>query len=170
MTAAAFKEKYMPYHQKMHRIACRLLEDSSDAEDIVQEAYIKLWNKRDELNHVENTESYCVVLLRNLCLDFLKTKNRHRMQSAEDVTIREEKALIVDIENTDEISYIKTIIDQLPEQQRQIVKLRHFDEYSNEEIEEIMGLTSVNTRVLLSRARKKIKELYLMNQRHYERQ
>lgn len=169
MTATAFKEKYMPYHQKMFRIAYRLLEDNNDAEDIVQEAYIKLWNKRDELNHIENTESYCVVVLRNLCLDFLRTRNKHRMQSTEEVTIQEEKSLIDELENTDEISYIKTIIDQLPEQQRQIVKLRHFDEYSNEEIEEIMGLTSVNTRVLLSRARKKIKELYLNNQRHYEK-
>ena len=169
MTATAFKEKYMPYHQKMFRIAYRLLEDNNDAEDIVQEAYIKLWNKREELVDIQNTESYCVVLLRNLCLDFLRVRNKHRMQSTEDTVISEEKILIDEIENTDEVGYIKTIIEQLPEQQRQIVKLRHFDEYSNEEIEEIMGLTSVNTRVLLSRARKKIKELYLNNRKHYEK-
>lgn len=161
MTATVFKEKYMPYHQKMFRIASRLLEDNNDAEDIVQEAYIKLWNKRDELSHVENTESYCVVILKNLCLDFLRSKSRHVMQSTEEVVVPEEKILINEIENTDEVNYIKMLIEQLPEQQRQIVKLRHFDEYSNEEIEEIMGLTSVNTRVLLSRARKKIKEMYI---------
>lgn len=169
MTATAFKEKYMPYHQKMFRIAYRLLEDNNDAEDIVQEAYIKLWNKREELNDIQNTESYCVVLLRNLCLDFLRVRNKHRMQSTEDTVISEERILIDEIENADEVGYLKTIIEQLPEQQRQIVKLRHFDEYSNEEIEEIMGLTSVNTRVLLSRARKKIKELYINNRIHYEK-
>lgn len=166
MTATAFKEKYMPYHKKMFRIACRLLEDNDDAEDVVQEAYIKLWNKRDELGYIENVESYCVVMLRNLCLDFLRSKNRHNMQSTEDVVVPEEKILIDEIENTDEINHIKMLIEQLPEQQRKILKLRHFDEYSNEEIEEIMGLTSVNTRVLLSRARKKIKELYI-NKIHY---
>ncbi len=167
MTAAAFKEKYMPYHQKMFRIACRLLEDNNDAEDIVQEAYIKLWTKRDELSYVENTESYCVVLLRNLCLDFLKVRDKHRAQSVEEIPVPEEKILIDEIEKLDEAGYIKTIVNQLPEQQRKVIKLRHFDDYSNEEIEEIMGLTSVNTRVLLSRARKKIKELYLNNRDHH---
>lgn len=164
MTATAFKEKYMPYHKKMFRIACRLLEDNDDAEDVVQEAYIKLWNKRDELGYVENAESYCVVILKNLCLDFLRSKKRHIMQSTDDVVVREEKILLDEIEKNEEVNYIKVLMEQLPEQQRQILKLRHFEEYSNEEIEEIMGLTSANTRVLLSRARKKIKELYLNNE------
>jgi len=163
MTAADFKEKYMPYHRKMFRIACRLLEDDKDAEDVVQDAYIKLWNKRDELSHVENTESYCFVLTRNLCLDFLRVKNKYHMQSADDIPVPEEEVLINEIEKMDEISHIEFLMAQLPEQQRKIIRLRHFDNYSNEEIENIMGLSSVNTRVLLSRARKRIKELYMQN-------
>lgn len=160
MDAITFKEKYIPYHQKLYRVAYRLLEDACDAEDVVQEAYIKLWNKRDELIRVENSEAYCVILLRNLCLDFLRTKKKHLFQSTEDTVISDQQVLSDEIETIDEIKHIETIIDLLPEQQRKIIKLRHFDDYSNEEIEEIMGLTSVNVRVLMSRARKKIRELF----------
>lgn len=160
MDAVTFKEKYIPYHQKLYRVAYRLLEDACDAEDVVQEAYIKLWNKRDELIDVTNSEAYCVILLRNLCLDFLRAKKKHLFQSTEDTVISDNMVLSDEIETSDEIKHIETIIDLLPEQQRKIIKLRHFDDYSNEEIEEIMGLTSVNVRVLMSRARKKIKELF----------
>jgi len=166
MTAEGFKEKYIPYHQKMYRVAYRLLEDNYDAEDMVQEAYIKLWNKRDELNHIDNIESYCIVLLRNLCLDFIRSKNRHPIQSTEDMTLSDKEVLINEIENNDNIKHIEAIIGQLPDQQQKIIRLRHFEDYSNEEIENIMGLTSVNVRVLLSRARKRIKELF-NNQNHY---
>ncbi|MBD8349261.1 RNA polymerase sigma factor [Dysgonomonas sp. HGC4] len=160
MDAVTFKEKYIPYHQKLYRVAYRLLEDACDAEDVVQEAYIKLWNKRDELIDVTNSEAYCVILLRNLCLDFLRAKKKHLFQSTEDTVLSDSMVLSDEIETVDEIKHIETIIDLLPEQQRKIIKLRHFDDYSNEEIEEIMGLTSVNVRVLMSRARKKIKELF----------
>lgn len=166
MDAITFKEKYIPYHQKLYRVAYRLLEDACDAEDVVQEAYIKLWNKRDELIRIENSEAYCVILLRNLCLDFLRTKKKHLFQSTEDTVISDQQVLSDEIETIDEIKHIETIIDLLPEQQRKIIKLRHFDDYSNEEIEEIMGLTSVNVRVLMSRARKKIRELF--NSYNYE--
>lgn len=160
MDAVTFKEKYIPYHQKLYRVAYRLLEDACDAEDVVQEAYIKLWNKRDELILVDNSEAYCVILLRNLCLDFLRAKKKHLFQSTEDTVISDSFVFSDEIETIDEIKHIETIIDLLPEQQRKIIKLRHFDDYSNEEIEEIMGLTSVNVRVLMSRARKRIKELF----------
>ena len=52
------------------------------------------------------------------------------------------------------------IISELPEQQRQVVLLRHFEEKSTEEIERETGLSNANIRVLLSRARKTIKELF----------
>lgn len=167
MNAVKFKEKYIPYHQKMYRVAYRLLEDAQDAEDMVQEAYIKLWNKRDELEYIDNIESYCVVLQRNLCLDFLRSKAKRHLQSTEEVAIPDKMVLIDEIEINDEIKHLESIISRLPEQQQRIMKLRHFEDYSNEEIEQIMGLSSVNVRVLLSRARKKIKELF-NQQSHYE--
>lgn len=63
MDAAEFKQQFLPYHRKLYRTAFRLTENPQEAEDMVQEAYLKLWNKRDELAGVLNTEA----LLRHPC-------------------------------------------------------------------------------------------------------
>ena len=52
MDAAEFKQQFLPYHRKLYRVAFRLTGNPQDAEDMVQEAYLKLWNKRDELADV----------------------------------------------------------------------------------------------------------------------
>ena len=72
MDTAEFKQQFLPYHRKLYRVAFRLTGNPQDAEDMVQEAYLKLWNKRDELADVLNTEAYCVTLIKNLCYDVLR--------------------------------------------------------------------------------------------------
>lgn len=64
MDSECFKQQYLPWHEKLYRIAFRLLGNAYDAEDMVQEAYLKLWNKRDELAEIKNPESYSVVIIR----------------------------------------------------------------------------------------------------------
>lgn len=163
MTAEEFKKQYLPYQQKLYRIAFRLLEDSFDAEDIVQNAYLKIWNKRNELLHIENKEAFCVVLIRNLCLDFLRSKKKHYTLSIEETDLSEKAQTIDEIDLKSDLERVKYLIGLLPEQQRKVLILKHYDEYSLEEIEEITGLKSVHIRVLLSRARKKIRELFIYN-------
>lgn len=162
MDAITFKQQFIPYHQKLYRIAYRLLEDEQDAEDITQETYIKLWNKRNELGHVENLESYSVIILRNMCMDYLRSKSRFKVQSQEilNVELSETVSVVAEIEQKEEFQFIEHIVNQLPKQQREVIKLKHFDNYTSDEIENILGISSINLRVLLSRARKKVKELF----------
>ena len=64
MDANQFKEQFLPYHAKLYRVAFRLMGNTQDAEDMVQEAYLKLWKKRDELpNDIQSMESYCITLV-----------------------------------------------------------------------------------------------------------
>ena len=72
MNADAFKQIFLPYHKKMYRIAYRMVENQPDAEDIVQETYIKLWQKRNEIEHIENTESFAVEVLKKYLFGFSK--------------------------------------------------------------------------------------------------
>ena len=73
MDTAEFKQQFLPYHRKLYRVAFRLTGNPQDAEDMVQEAYLKLWNKRDELADVLNTEAYCVTLNKKGKAGFRKT-------------------------------------------------------------------------------------------------
>ena len=81
MDAESFKNLFLPYHRKLYRVAFRLLEDVADAEDVVQEAYLKLWDKRDGLAVISNPEAFCVALVKNMCFDLLRQGNICRANS-----------------------------------------------------------------------------------------
>lgn len=162
MDANDFKRRFLPYHQKLYRVAFRLMGNAQDAEDMVQETYLKLWKKREELPpNIENMEAYCVTLTKNLCFDALRTARLEEdNRPPEELHIAGESNLMREVELKDEVSQVKRIISTLPHQQRQVIVMRDVRECSMEEIEQATGLSSVNIRVLLSRTRKKIREQF----------
>lgn len=160
MDAETFKKEFLPYHQKLYRIAYRIVQDTANAEDMVQDTFVKLWNKRDEMSKIDSTEAFAIITLRNTCLDFLrKTKNDYHIEY--DMEIPEKKSLSKEIEQRDEAHNIKCLINKLPDQQKQVMMMKHWDGYSDEEIELATGLSAGNIRVILSRARKTIREQFL---------
>ena len=162
MDANEFKRRFLPCHPKLYRVAFRLMGNAQDAEDMVQETYLRLWKKREELPpDIGSMEAYCVAIIRNLCLDALKTPQMEQDDCPiEEMNMPQSGNLIREMELKDEASIVQRIIGALPEQQRQIVKMHDVDDFSYEEIEQATGLTTVNIRVLLSRARKKIREQF----------
>lgn len=159
MDADTFKKVFIPYHQKLYRIAYRIVQDAANAEDIVQDTFIKLWNKRDEMESVDNTEAFAIVILRNTCLDYLR-KTKNDRYTDYDTDMPETTSLTKQIELQDEAEKVKYLINKLPDQQRQVMMMKHWDDYSDEEIEQATGLSAGNIRVILSRARKTIREQY----------
>ena len=162
MDANEFKRRFLPCHQKLYRVAFRLMGNVQDAEDMVQETYLKLWKKREELPpDIGSMEAYSMAIIRNLCLDALKAPQMEQEDCPTgEMNMPQESSLMHEVELKDEANIVQRIIGTLPEQQRQIVKMRDVDDCSYEEIEQATGLTTVNIRVLLSRARKKIREQF----------
>ncbi len=161
MDSESFKKQFLPLHPRLYRIAYALTENAQDAEDILQDAYCKLWNKRKELVQIVNKEAFCVTLVKNLCYDLIRSP---RYKRNEDITENIALAATFSPESEtigkDELRQVRLWIEQLPENQRQVIRLKGIDDCSLEEIEEITGLSAVNVRVLLSRARKIIREKY----------
>lgn len=158
---AEFKQQFLPYHRKLYRTAFRLTENPQEAEDMVQEAYLKLWNKRDELAGVLNTEAYCVTLVKNLCYDALRRSRPDEDGHApEELNLPTDTNIAREVEQRDEVNQVRRLIGRLPEQQKRVILLRDVNDCSFEEIEQATGLNAINIRVLLSRARKKIREQY----------
>ncbi|MDR1402665.1 MAG: RNA polymerase sigma factor [Tannerellaceae bacterium] len=162
MDAESFKRLFLPYHPRLYRIAYALTGNSQDAEDILQDTYCKLWNKRAELSHINNTEAFCITLVKNLCFDLLRSSRKNMQKEAfEKITLIADASPETEVIEQDESKQIQQLIDKLPEKQRQVIRLRGINDCSLEEIEKITGLSAVNVRVLLSRARKIVKEQYL---------
>ena len=162
MDANQFKEQFLPYHAKLYRVAFRLMGNTQDAEDMVQEAYLKLWKRRNELpNDIQSMEAYCITLVKNICYDTLRLSHlAEDGRAPEELNISGNISLTTEVELRDEANQVMKLIEQLPEQQQQIVMMHDVDDRPYEEIEEVTGLSAVNIRVLLSRARKKIREQF----------
>ena len=161
MPASLFKQLLLPLYPRLQRVALRLLGNAEDAEDMVQEVYMKLWSKRDALPDVQDVEAYCVTLTKNMCID------RLRMAEADKADVDEVPTMLVatddveaQVERHDAVEQVKQIIETLPEHQQQVITLRDMEDCSFEEIAEQTGLTAVNIRMLLSRARRTIRERF----------
>jgi RNA polymerase sigma-70 factor (ECF subfamily) len=156
MDSKTFKQNFLPLHPKLYRIAFAMTGNSFDAEDVLQDAYLRLWNKREELEDIRSAEAFCITMVKRLCLDVLRAArpqdNLDNVQLSADLSPEKE------VVEKDMLQTVQGLIDRLPTNQRQVLRLSCIDGCTQEEIEEITGLTGVNVRVLLSRARKTIKE------------
>ena len=162
MDSSAFKRLLLPHYRQMYVTAMTILRNSDDASDAVQEAFTRLWEKRDDLPNIDNPEAYCVTTIRRICIDRL----RRTTYPINDLT--EDTLLISDdsdeqADNRESIQLVTLLMNKLPEQQRQVLQLRAFNDCSFEEIESITGLTGVNVRTLLRRARRRMRELFNSN-------
>ena len=161
MTASHFKQLLLPLYPRLHRMALRYLGNVEDAEDMVQEVYLKLWSKRDDLPDMHNVESYCLSLTKHMCIDRLRHVEVEEVDAEEALQpIAATDDVADDVERRDDIAHIKQIVNTLPENQQQVVTLRDIHNYTFEEIEQMTGLAPTNIRVLLSRARKTIRERF----------
>ena len=153
-----FKKQVIPLKNKLFRFANRLLENREEAEDMVQEAFIKLWNRRDKLDEYRSVEALAMVTTRNLCLDKLKRKKItiEKIENLKDEMTDSQQDQKTDLSEI--VHKIHQIIQNLPEQQRSIIQLRDIEGYDFEEITELLDMNENAVRVSLSRARKKIRE------------
>ena len=158
MDASDFKNTFLPAHRRMYAAAWRLTGNQQEAEDLVQDALLKLWTKRNDLKIPDNPEAFAVTTLRNLFYDRKRKKQPkiydNEPQEHQLPTGRNAADLL---EEKQEAAIIAQIIGQLPDRQRLIITLHDVDNLSYEEIEAQTGLNAINIRVALSRARKAVR-------------
>jgi len=164
MDAAEFKEKVIPLSGKLFHFARVLLNDHAEAEDSVQEIFLKLWKLRFSLSTYDNLEAFAMKVTRNWCLDRIKAKKPLYIESYSPGFDRhsEMDSPLGLLEKADQMKTVQEIIQALPEQQQTVIQLRDIDGYEYEEIAELMNMNVNAVRVTLSRARNKIRE-HLIN-------
>ena len=146
---------------KLFRLALRITLDSAEAEDIVQDTLIRVWNKRDEWHSLDSVEAYCLTVARNLAID------RSQRKEAQNVSFTPEAQEMPDsmtpekkLEEKEQLNLIHRLVNGLPEKQRTAIQLRDIEGKSYKEIAEILGATEEQVKVNLFRARQKIKQKY----------
>ena len=138
----AFEHLFMSLYPGMCSIADHYLNDEVQSKDIAQEAFIKLWGKREEFKDIVSVKSYLYTTVRNLSFNYLRD-HRKKMEMPGDLPDRadsEFKSMIIEEEA---IYALYTAVDRLPAQTSRIVRLS-LKGFKNQAIAEELGI-SVNS-------------------------
>ena len=163
MDLQAFKQRILPVQGRLFRLAQLFLRNREEAEDALQDVLLRLWTNRQQLDAYHSVEALAVQMTKNLCLDKLKAHNNQKMSDAADMLSLQAEGVspYQHVEFADSADLIRNLIDAMPDQQKLILHLRDVEEYSFEEIEQITGLSVNNIRVILSRARQRLRDNYV---------
>lgn len=156
MTESKFHNDYLSLAGTLYRIAFYILESEAEAEDAVQEVFLKLWESRSALEGIRNPKAYSIRMLRNLCLDRIRQARRLAFQEELPEGIRETDR-DGEIDAKSRLNKVLEAVKALPDRQREVLILRTVEGLSYEEIASRTGMNNLTCRVLLSQARAKIK-------------
>jgi len=162
MELQEFKTKVLPLKDRLFRIALGMLKSTEEAEDTLQDVMVKLWDKRERLAGYNSIDALAVTIVKNQCLDKLKSKKHKNQMDVQDMEI--DSGFISPqkrLELSESMQMMMGAFDGLPEQQRLLIMLRDVEGYDYEEISVQTGLAVNNIRVGLSRARKAARTAYL---------
>ncbi len=161
MTEQEFRQKVLPLQRQMYGIALRMGIPPDDAADAVQETQIKLWRRRDGIPEADSElRLYCLAAFRNECISMLR-RSRPIVGLDEAAELRGDETETT--EYRDMKHRIETLIDRLPAGQSRVIRLSGFGGLDNTEIAEATGQTENNVRQLLSRGRKRLREMIANN-------
>ncbi len=163
MNSDIFNQSVLPLKDKLYRLALSIVRNRTEAEDIVQDVFLKIWSKQDEWELIDNMEAYCYRSIKNLSFDRLESM---AARSAEKYNAEMENMMFVDTKNPhsafvekEQIDIIYRCIEKLSENQKMVFQLREIEGMSYKDIAKSLNMSEELVKVSLFRARRKIKEL-----------
>ncbi len=164
-----FRTDVLPLKDELFRLALRITLNRADAEDVVQETMLKVWNRRDSWAELDSMQAYCLTICRNLALDKLKRAD-HQNASLDESYDRPDHHYAANPEERtvqrDRVELVKRLMDQLPEKQRTCMQLRDMEGKPYKEIAQVMGITEQQVKVNIFRARQSIKQKFQQIEQH----
>ena len=163
MKQISFQTDILPLKNDLYRMALRITMNAAEAEDVVQETMMKVWNRRDQWEQIESIEAFCLTICRNLSLDKVRrmdnqTQSLDAAYDPKDLGVSsnpEEQAI-----QSDRIRLVRQMINQLPEKQRSCMQLRDMEGKSYKDIAAILDITEEQVKVNIFRARQTIREKF----------
>ncbi|MBR2102894.1 MAG: RNA polymerase sigma factor [Prevotella sp.] len=160
MKTVSFKNDILPLKNVLYRLALRITLNHEDAEDIVQDTLIRVWNRREEWEQIESIEAYALTIARNLALDKLKRADKKNVAletntDAQEAQVNNPYDRII---QQDRLQMVRKLVDGLPEKQRSCMQLRDFEGKPYKDIAAILGITEEQVKVNIFRARQSVRQ------------
>ena len=152
-------EIYNRYCHAMYNTACRIVNNSDDAEDVMQEAFIKAFSKLHSFKANSTFGAWLKRITINESLSWLRKNNKYETDSIDDYPNKIVEEDTIDIHDSSEtVQEILQAISSLKDNYRVAITLHLIEGYDYEEMMQIMQVSYANIRIIVSRAKKKLKE------------
>ena len=169
MKKISFRADILPLKNELYRLALRITLNSAEAEDVVQETMIKVWNRREQWDDIESIEAFCLTICRNQALDRLKRLDNQNATLGDEHD-RADHSYEADPEEQtiqrDRLRLVRQLIDQLPEKQRSCMQLRDVEGKAYKEIAELLGISEQQVKVNIHRARQAVKQRFIETEKY----
>ena len=152
-----FSNIWIPLADRFYRVAYYLLESEEDAEDALQELYLKLWAARSGLSAVQNPPAYGISMLKNICIDRIRKRMVRKAEPLDKVPHPEDTHTESRTDIKDALRYLLQEMEKLPDKQRMVIRMRAVEGLEYEDIARRTGLSEVYIRVLVTMARKTLR-------------
>jgi RNA polymerase sigma factor (sigma-70 family) len=157
-----FEQLTYQIKDKLYRFSLRITGNAPEAEDVVQEVFIKVWEKRHDMTDIKKPEAWCMTLTKNLSFDKLRSKHHRPDDISEAYTLSDSKSSpYAEVETNDLMANIRNFMDLLPEKQKLVMHLRDIEGLSYDEIAEHLSMPMPQVKINLYRARTTIREKIL---------
>ena len=163
MNKVSFRNDVLPLKNVLFRLALRITLNREEAEDIVQDTLIKVWNRRESWDEIESIEAFSLTICRNIALDRIaKSENRNASLDDGAGTEKPDNAPtpLEQAARNDRVRIVREIVDSLPEKQRSCIQLRDFEGKAYKEIASILGISEEQVKVSIFRGRQTIKQKF----------
>ena len=157
MENVSFRTTVLPLSDRLFRIALRITMNRVEAEDVVQDTLLKMWEHREEWEQINNLEAFAIATCRNRALDVMKRAGRNT-EKLDEMAHFSSQTPQEQLEANEQISLVNRLMDDLPEVQRTIMLLRDIEGKTYQEIAQTLDISETLVKVYLHRARTKIKE------------
>ena len=162
MKELSFRDDVLPLKNKLYRLALRITLDTAEAEDVVQETLIRVWDKRESLAGIQSIEAFSMTICRNLALD----RSECKVSKSESLDVLAMDAPdtaftpFESLDREDRLQRMHRLFDALPEKQRTVMQLRDVEGHSYREIAGILGWSEEQVKIVLYRARQQLRAAY----------
>lgn len=156
----ACKQLYLQYADAMYNVCVRILQQPAEAEDALQEAFIKIFNNIQQYRNESSIGSWMKQIVTNTCLNILRKKKLVLDELVDDISENENER---ERENEHDYSIedIKKAIEELPQGYRVVFNLFMFEEYTHKQIAEMLEISESTAKSQLFKAKRKLKEILL---------
>lgn len=160
----AFRQLYNEYSKAMYNVCLRMMNNTHDAEDMLQEAFILVFKNMESYRGEATLGAWIKRIVINKCLNQLKKSRPHFIQ-VDDMELKNEETTVNEEEFILSVNSIKEAIQKLPDGYRVVLSLYLFENYSHGEIAEKLGISQSTAKTQYMRAKQKIRELIALPQK-----